>query len=225
MTGNWFGSGWIAKYQMSNEWANGYSNHDPAIVCHEKKPVMWLIKFLGSLLEQPIFKGKKKDGVTEKYSHDEKTIKHLYGVERSQDDLPLSLQGPFAISSYNELWASFITTADIIDGSVCSSRRCCWPGCCSWLVGDLVVLEPRQQRVVQRQNSNADKKGERNQENLCICTKLSWRGRDWLGDKEEPNKGPKEEGGREREKKSKFDHIPTATGPIYAFSRCACDTS
>jgi hypothetical protein len=46
---------------------------------------------------------KKKDGVTEKYSHDEKTIKHLYGVERSQDDLPLSLQGPFAISSYNEL--------------------------------------------------------------------------------------------------------------------------
>lgn len=67
----------VAKQHVSEERTSRHCQHDPSVICHEKKPMQTLVQ--------------ASSGVYETVSHNEERVEHLYSIERSFDCLVLPI--------------------------------------------------------------------------------------------------------------------------------------
>ena len=82
----------LPKSQISHKRTYSNGEHHKPVVRHEKQPIhisIFTLSHYGRNRDQP-------------NSHDEKTIKHLHGIQSSQGDLPLPLGNPSLISAYKQ---------------------------------------------------------------------------------------------------------------------------
>ena len=82
----------LPKSQISHKRTYSNGEHHKPVVRHEKQPTH------PSQSAYPFSPSIKNQG----HSHDEKTIKHLHGIQSSQGDLPPPLGNPSLISAYKQ---------------------------------------------------------------------------------------------------------------------------
>lgn len=81
----------LSKHQIPHKRTHGNRQHHESIICHEKQPMR-----ISTCTQTPTQTGTN--------SHDEEAIKHLHGVQRSHNDLALSLDNPSLVSACYKQW-------------------------------------------------------------------------------------------------------------------------